>query len=138
VIADWQRVTHRLLALVDAELADLGLSPAETNVLACLSASEPPTIRQVSRATAQPPSTLTGLLDRLERRGLVERRANPRDRRSTLVVLTAGGRSAARRVSRAFARVEARIPESARAGLAGILAEVDEALGDGIEAGLAR
>jgi DNA-binding MarR family transcriptional regulator len=128
VIADWQRVTHRLLTLVDAELGDLGLSPAETNVLACLSAADPPTVRQVSDATAQPPSTLTGLLDRLERRGLVERRPNPRDRRSTLVVLTPAGGKAARRVSRAFRRVEARIPEAARAGLVGLLAEIEDAL----------
>ena len=128
MIADWQRVTHRLLALVDAELDDLGLSPAETNVVACLSAADPPTIRRLSQATAQPPSTLTGLLDRLERRGLVERRPNPRDRRSTLVVLTDGGRSAARRVSAAFRRVEARIPETARVGVAGLLAEIEAAL----------
>jgi DNA-binding MarR family transcriptional regulator len=130
VIADWQRVTHRLLTLVDAELGDLGLSPAETNVLACLNDAEAPTIRQVSDATAQPPSTLTGLLDRLERRGLVERRPNPRDRRSTLVVLTPGGREAAGRVAAAFRRVEARIPETARAGVVGLLAEIEDALGD--------
>jgi DNA-binding MarR family transcriptional regulator len=128
VIADWQRVTHRLLAAIDAELHDLGLSPAEVNVLACLGEAEPPTIRRVGEATAQPPSTLTGLLDRLERRGLVERRPNPRDRRSTLVALTRDGRSAARRVSAAFRRVEARIPEAARAGVAGLLAEIEAAL----------
>jgi MarR family transcriptional regulator, organic hydroperoxide resistance regulator len=128
VIADWQRVTHRLLALVEAELGDLGLSPAETNVLACLSADDPPAIRRVSEATAQPPSTLTGLLDRLERRGLVERRPNPRDRRSTLVVLTPDGGSAARRVSTAFREVEARIPEAARTAVAGLLADIEGAL----------
>ena len=128
MIADWQRVTHRLLALVEAELGDLGLSPAETNVLACLSEAEPPTIRRVSEATAQPPSTLTGLLDRLERRGLIERRPNPRDRRSTLVVLTRDGRSASRRVSAAFRHVEARIPSAARSGVAGLLAEIEGTL----------
>jgi DNA-binding MarR family transcriptional regulator len=128
VIADWQRVTHRLLAAVDAELHDLGLSPAETNVLACLGGAEPPTIRRVGEATAQPPSTLTGLLDRLERRGLVERRPNPRDRRSTLVVPTPAGRAAARRVAKAFARVEARIPQGTRAGAAALLEEIETAL----------
>lgn len=130
MIADWQRVTHRLLALVDAELADLGLSAAETNVLAAVSDAEAPTIRRVGEATAHPPSTVTGLLDRLERRGLLERRPNPRDRRSTLVVLTPVGRQVAARVRAAFHSVEARIPESARAGLAGLLAELDDALGD--------
>ena len=36
-------------------------------------------------------SNLTGLLDKLERRGLVERRAVPDDRRAYRVVLTASG-----------------------------------------------
>jgi DNA-binding MarR family transcriptional regulator len=130
VIADWQRVTHRLLTLVDAELGDLGLSAAETNVLAALGDAEARTIRRISEATAQPPSTLTGLLDRLERRGLVERRPNPEDRRSTLVLLTPRGREAAERVQAAFRRVEARIPEPRRAALAGLLAEVEDAVSD--------
>lgn len=39
------------------------------------------------------PSTLTGILKRLQRRGLVERRADPRDGRRALLVLTARGRA---------------------------------------------
>jgi DNA-binding MarR family transcriptional regulator len=38
------------------------------------------------------PSTLTGVLKRLERRGLVARRRDPRDRRRALIGLTAEGR----------------------------------------------
>jgi DNA-binding MarR family transcriptional regulator len=38
------------------------------------------------------PSTLTGILKRLERRGLVARRRDPRDRRRAQFGLTAGGR----------------------------------------------
>lgn len=38
------------------------------------------------------PSTLTGILKRLERAGWLARRADPRDRRRTLLGLTAGGR----------------------------------------------
>lgn len=39
------------------------------------------------------PSTLTGILKRLERRGLIERRADPRDGRRALLVLTPRGRT---------------------------------------------
>jgi DNA-binding MarR family transcriptional regulator len=39
------------------------------------------------------PSTLTGILKRLERRGLVVRRADPGDGRRALLVLTARGRA---------------------------------------------
>jgi DNA-binding MarR family transcriptional regulator len=110
LISDWQRVTHRLLSALDDELEGLDLSAAEINVLACLTETERPTVRLLGDATAQRPSTLTGVLDRLERRRLVERRANPADRRSTLVVLTPAGRAAARKVANAYERVAARVP----------------------------
>jgi MarR family transcriptional regulator, organic hydroperoxide resistance regulator len=110
LISDWQRVTHRLLSALDDELEGLDLSAAEINVLACLTETQRPTVRLLGDATAQRPSTLTGVLDRLERRRLVERRANPADRRSTLVVLTPAGRAAARKVANAYERVAARVP----------------------------
>lgn len=36
-------------------------------------------------------SSMTGLLDRLEKKGLIERRPDPRDRRGILIFLTPGG-----------------------------------------------
>jgi MarR family transcriptional regulator, organic hydroperoxide resistance regulator len=39
-------------------------------------------------------SSMTGLLDRLEKKGLIERRRDPHDRRGVLIYLTAGGISA--------------------------------------------
>ena len=39
------------------------------------------------------PSTLTGIVDRLEKKGYLERRQNPNDRRSILVDLTDKARS---------------------------------------------
>jgi DNA-binding MarR family transcriptional regulator len=128
VIASWQRTTHRLLSAIDDELAGLNLSAAETNVLACMSDLERPTVRELSDATAQPPSTLTGVLDRLERRCVIARRPNPADRRSTLIVLTPAGREAARQVGDAFDRVAARIPESTVVQFLRVLAEMDRAL----------
>jgi MarR family transcriptional regulator, organic hydroperoxide resistance regulator len=110
VVAVWQQVTHRLLAALDEELSDFGLSAAEINALACFGGEESRTVRQLVAATAQRPSTLTGVLDRLERRGLIERTLNPADRRSVLVRLTPSGRAAAARVATAFAGLERRLP----------------------------
>ena len=61
-------------------------------------------------ATALRPSTLTGVLDRLERRELLVRVPNPADRRSIVVRLTPAGRAHATRVAEAFAELEARLP----------------------------
>jgi len=52
-------------------------------------------------------STLTSVLDRLERRGLVRRKADPDDRRSLRVSMTAAGRTLARRIYRALSEAEA-------------------------------
>lgn len=125
LIAAWQQATHRLLAALDHALADLDLSPAETNALACFAGAEIATVRELVAATAQRPSTLTGVLDRLERRGLLTRAANPADRRSVLVSLTPAGRESAARVAAAFADLERTLPQE---DLRRVLAAVDEAL----------
>jgi DNA-binding MarR family transcriptional regulator len=109
LIAEWQRVTHRLLAALDHELAHLRLSAAEINVLACFTQPSR-TVRELVGLTGQRPSTLTGVLDRLERRGLIERRPHPTDRRSIAVHLTGDGRAVAEEVAAAFAAVEAGLP----------------------------
>jgi len=110
LIAEWQRVTHLLLDAVEQELADLRLSAAETNALACFAGHPARTVRDLVAATGQRPSTLTGVLDRLERRDMVARAPNPQDRRSVLVELTPAGQVAADRVAAAFAAVAARLP----------------------------
>jgi DNA-binding MarR family transcriptional regulator len=123
LIAEWQRVTHHLLAGLDEELSDLGLSAAETNLLACFAGQPARAVRELVAATGQRPSTLTGVLDRLELRGLITRGAHPDDRRSVLVQLTTEGGAAARRVATAFADLEDRLPaDDIRRVLAGIAA----------------
>jgi MarR family transcriptional regulator, organic hydroperoxide resistance regulator len=124
LVAVWQQVTHRLLAALDHELADTGLSAAEINAVACFAGAESRTVRELVAATAQRPSTLTGVLDRLERRGLLERAANPADRRSVLVRLTPDGRTHAARVADAFAALEGRLPADEVRRLLAALGEV--------------
>jgi DNA-binding MarR family transcriptional regulator len=50
------------------------------------------TTGSLARAVALSPATLTGILDRLEARGLVSRERRPEDKRRVLVSLTAMGR----------------------------------------------
>jgi len=102
---------HRVLDHLAAELADLGLRQAEINVLAQMQPGAARPVGELVAATGQRPSTLTGVLDRLERKRLVRRRVNAADRRSFTIELTAAGEAAAGRVHEAFAALDARVSD---------------------------
>lgn len=55
------------------------------------------TQRDLSRLLVLDPSQVVSLVDDLERRGLVKRRTDPRDRRSNTIVATPAGEDATRR-----------------------------------------
>jgi DNA-binding MarR family transcriptional regulator len=111
MIAELQAAVHRLIDHLASELRPLGLTPAEVNALARLRPGEPLAVADLVAATGQRPSTLTGVIDRLEGRGLLARAVNARDRRSFVLELTPAGEAAARRVQDAIAALEARVRE---------------------------
>ncbi|MFJ9414263.1 MarR family winged helix-turn-helix transcriptional regulator [Streptomyces sp. NPDC101227] len=85
--------------------AEHSLTGAQARVLSLLSI-EPLPMRKVAQRLKCEPSNVTGIVDRLESRGLVERRPDPADRRVKLAAPTAeGARTAERlRTSLDFAR----------------------------------
>jgi MarR family transcriptional regulator, organic hydroperoxide resistance regulator len=129
VIAALEAAVHRVLDHLAAELSDLRLRQAEVNVLAQLRPGAPRSVGELVAATGQRPSTLTGVLDRLEHRRLVRRRVNPADRRSFTIALTASGERAAARVHAAFAALDeavlAELPPSAADGFHRVLDAVE-------------
>src|SRR5919198_1469289 len=108
LITTLEATVHRVLEWLASELEDLGLSHGEVNALAGLEPGLVRTVAELQAATGQRASTLTGVLDRLERRGLVERQLNPRDRRSFTVTLTADGEAVAGRIRRTLTTLERR------------------------------
>jgi DNA-binding MarR family transcriptional regulator len=111
LIADLEAATHRVVDHLQGELRALGLTPGEVNALAQLHG--PLSVAELQAATGQRPSTLTGVIDRLERRGLLARALNPRDRRSFTLQLTPAGEAAAGQVQAAFAALEQQALEQA-------------------------
>ena len=67
------------------------LSPAQCHVLHLLMPGEPVPMRRVAEALACDASNVTGLIDRLEARGLVRRQASREDRRVKVLQLTPEG-----------------------------------------------
>ncbi|RSS80088.1 MarR family transcriptional regulator [Streptomyces sp. WAC06614] len=103
-----QRATHATLHLITTELADLDLTAAEINALANLADGQGRTVSALGAAVGSRPTTLTSVLDRLERRGHITRGRRPGDRRTVLVELTGSGREAAAVVTRTLAGLEDR------------------------------
>ena len=120
-----QRATHATLHTLAAQVANLGLTPAEINALANLADSRARTVSELGQLVGSPPTTVTSVLDRLERRGHVSRNRHPTDRRALVVELTPSGRRAAASVRRAITRLEQQL-----------LGGLDATSIDGLRAGL--
>jgi DNA-binding MarR family transcriptional regulator len=74
-----------------AAAAECELSPPQARALLCLDEAEGMPMRRLACALHCDNSNVTGIVDRLEDRGLVERRVDPADRRVKRLVLTADG-----------------------------------------------
>ena len=91
--------------LLERRAAEHDLSIIQTRLLGILR-DRTPTMNELARFLGLDKSSVTGLVDRAERRGLVARVPSTTDRRAILVSLTDDGRSL---VSAAAARFEADI-----------------------------
>ena len=70
---------------------ETGLSPGKMKLLQQVYRQSAVSMRDLARALGSDPSYVTGLVDDLENRGLVERLVHPDDRRVKTVVLTSSG-----------------------------------------------
>ena len=108
VILALHRATHATLQVLAAELADLDLTGSEINALANLADGRGRSVSELGRAAGTRPTTLTSVLDRLERRGHITRGPWPGDRRGVLIELTPSGRQAAATIRHAITGLEQR------------------------------
>lgn len=95
----WQRVESTLMATsraireaYDARFAELGLNLTQASLLVFLHESGPLRQTQIARRLGQGRAAAGATIDLLERRGLVERHADPDDRRAWLVSVTTAGK----------------------------------------------
>jgi DNA-binding MarR family transcriptional regulator len=82
------------------KLAPAGVTAVQGVVLNFLSEEDEITSRQLGERTKLDSATLTGILDRLEAVGLVERKRHPADRRAISICLTKNGKKVASEVYR--------------------------------------
>jgi DNA-binding MarR family transcriptional regulator len=116
-------VVARFHADYEEAAAAHALTGAQARLLSLLSL-EPLPMRRLAQRLKCEPSNVTGIVDRLEARGLVERRPDPADRRVKLAAATGEGRRVAREIrdSLRFAREPlAGLSEGEREALRGLL-----------------
>ena len=104
------RCAHLARERMDARMSRFGMTPAQTHVLLHLhqSGGQLPQ-RELLDSLKVKPSTVNGILDRMEEKGLVERSVSGADARQRLVALTPAGREREEQAKQSFLEAEALI-----------------------------
>ena len=104
------RCAHLARERMDARMSRFGMTPAQTHVLRYLrqNGGQMPQ-RELLENLKVKPSTVNGILDRMEEKGLVERSVSGADARQRLVALTPAGREREEQAKQSFLEAEALI-----------------------------
>jgi DNA-binding MarR family transcriptional regulator len=92
-----------------AALEEYGLTFPQAHALRLLDPERPLPMNEIADRLVCDASNVTGIADRLESRGLIERRAGAGDRRVKMLALTAAGAEARERVIEAMTEPPAEI-----------------------------
>ncbi|MBI2957311.1 MAG: MarR family transcriptional regulator [Chloroflexi bacterium] len=85
------KVVRRVYNLYHQPLAVFGLTPSQLFVFSALWMEDGINFSDLANRVAIDVSTLTGIIDRMEKVGFVERRPDPKDRRAVRLFLTEKG-----------------------------------------------
>ena len=97
---DATRLAHRLwevsalsLGFIESKMSDSGLTPASHGVLDLISSNPGTSIVEMTQSIPTSVQAISQIVGRLERRGLITRRAGPRGRSVALYVTREGDRA---------------------------------------------
>lgn len=125
-------------------LERLDLSPPHAGLLGMLRRGGGQSQQDVAESLGMHPSRMVALVDELESKGLIERRANPDDRRVYALFITPVGEKALRDIGRVngehLEALCAALDASERAELASLLSRIaqEQGLRAGVHPGFAR
>jgi DNA-binding MarR family transcriptional regulator len=86
-------IAKKLTQLQRESISVVALTPPQYSILGLLWERDGRPLSELASACCCSPSTVTGIVDTLEKKGFVARELNPKDRRSFLVQLTEEGRA---------------------------------------------
>jgi DNA-binding MarR family transcriptional regulator len=102
------RLARELRSSLDGAFGAVGLTSQQAGLLIHIFGGES-SPKELSALLGTDTAGMTRMLDRLERKGLVTREHDPRDRRAVTVTLTSAGRAAVPSLPAVFERVAARL-----------------------------
>ena len=104
------RCAHLARERMDARMSRFGMTPAQTHVLRYLrqNGGQMPQ-RELLENLKVKPSTVNGILDRMEEKGLVERSVSGTDARQRVIALTPAGVEREAQAKKSFLEAEALI-----------------------------
>jgi len=91
VLRELARTYQAFTSYDEEHIRQLGLTVPQFDVIATLGNTPGMTMGQIAEKTLSTKGTLTGIVDRLERKGLVRREVPPENRRCFVIVLTPEG-----------------------------------------------
>ncbi|MBV9942337.1 MAG: MarR family transcriptional regulator [Solirubrobacterales bacterium] len=125
-------VTRGIQDFLAAEAKEHGLTSTEFVALIRTADGDRMTGAHLAHALGMRSSSVTGLADRLEARGLITRRAHPSDRRSVVLQATRSGRAVVNRalgpLLEQLLRVARELESDERAAVAACLERIDDVL----------
>ncbi len=95
----------------EEQMVHTELSPVEGHTVSYLESYAPCPISELVRVFGLKQSTMTSMLDRLERQRLIVRTLNPDDRRSFLVKITRQGQAMAKKIQKTAEHLELQLGE---------------------------
>ena len=84
---------HSVFQYLNGKLSEYDVTPSQYGVLSCLWQREFATPKQISEILCLETSTISGVLDRMQEKGLIDRVINRDDRREVRVVPTEKGKA---------------------------------------------
>ena len=84
---------HEVFVVFSERLAEFGVTPGQYGILNCLWSQGSATPKEIAQTLRLENSTVSGRLDKLQKRGLVTRVLDPNDRRSIRVEASEAGKA---------------------------------------------
>lgn len=106
------RASHLFSVSFNNELSNTGLTYRQAQILICLSARGELAQNELAAQMQIEPPTLVGILDRMERDGLIKRMPSPADRRKKIISATKKSASKLKLFSEIGIRIEKQAAEN--------------------------